>query len=718
MPKMTCALAIASILLMTNLCASLPPPPETPRDATLELLHGERIADPYRWLEGSAAPELTKPDDALDARIHAWSKAQNARTRAYMDALPGRVSLEKRFRGLFKTDSLSTPTTRGEKRFYTRRRGDESNAVLFMRASNDAPERELLNVNTRYPDGRTTLAWISISHEGERVAFGLFKAGDENTTLHILDTGTSKWLADTIPGRASSASWLPGARAFIYRKLADIKNPYSGEIRFHKIGDPPSSDRLIFEQYKTGPHAATYGPSAWLDRGGHWLALSYSTGTSSNDLWVCNFPLWLETGELQRITISEGNDATYHATIRDDTLYLHTTEGAPRGRLFKIDLRKPERGAWQEIVPEHDKAVLTDISLAKNFLALTWKEDALRRLELRDLDGGNPQTFPLPGIGSASLMTDSDTDDAHLAFSSYNMPPSIWSLSLATPAQRTLYFRPDYAVDSDRFTVSQHFYRSKDGTRVPLFLAHRKDIRLDGSNPTLLYGYGGFSIGMVPAFSSNIIPWLEAGGVYAVAGLRGGDEFGEPWHRAGMLAKKQNVFDDFIAAAEWLIASKYTTRGHLGIHGGSNGGLLTGAALVQRPELFGAVNIVVPLLDMLRYQHFLMARYWIPEYGTAERAKDFTWLRAYSPYHNIKDGRQYPATLIVAGENDSRVHPLHARKMAARLQYATAQNTSQAPILLWVDFDSGHGSGKSFEMRIRDTTDTYLFFANQLGLKF
>ena len=420
---------------------------------------------------------------------------------------------------------------------------------------------------------------------------------------------------------------------------------------------------------------------------------------------------------LQRISISEGTNTSYDAIIRGNTLYLHTTDGAPKGRLFKVDLQKPGRASWQEIVKEHKEAVLDNISIAKDFLVLTWKENALHRLELRDLNGQNPQTLTLPGIGSASLITDTNTNDAHLVFSSYNVPPSIWSLSLDAPTKRTLYFCPDYAVDSDKITVSQHFYPSKDGTYIPLFLAYRKDICLDGTNPTLLYGYGGFSIGMSPSFSASIIPWLEAGGIHAVAGLRGGNEFGEPWHQAGMLSQKQNVFDDFIAAAEWLIARKYTTPARLGIYGGSNGGLLTGAALVQRPDLFGAVNIAVPLLDMLRYQHFLMARYWIPEYGTAERAEDFAWLRAYSPYHHIKTGGKYPATLIVAGENDARVHPLHARKMAARLQHATQGNSTQAPILLWVDFDSGHGSGKSFEMRIRDTTDTYLFFANQLGLK-
>ena len=714
----------AALLLSTmSLSASqtgktaLPPLPSTPRDSVVDTLHGEKFHDPYRWLEGNDAPETTTRDAALDAKVRAWSEAQNARTRAWLDAVPGREALEKKLRALFKTDSLSTPLVRGGKTFYSRRRGNESNSVLFVRDTPDAAERELLNVNKLFPDGRTTLAWTSTSHDGSRVAFGLFKSGDENTTLRLLDTTTGKWLSDILPGKVGGVNWLPGSESFIYRKLADIKNPYSGEIRYHRVGDAPQRDRLIFEQYKTGPLATTWGPAAGLDRAGHWLSLSYSTGTASNDLWICNFQHWLKTGELHRITISEGVSATFRGEVRGNTLYLHTTDGAPRGRLYKIDLNKPERTAWAEIVPESKTAVLEGFSLAKDFLALTWKEDALRRVELRDLDGKNPQALPFPGIGSGGLETDPETNDAYLGFSSFNIPPSTYHIDLTT-GKRSLYFRPDYAVDSDRFVVSQHFYTSKDGARVPLFLAHKKDLPLDGTNPTLLYGYGGFSIGQSPSFVGSIVPWLEAGGVYALAGLRGGSEFGEPWHHAGMLEKKQNVFDDFIAAAEWLIAKKYTTPAHLGIRGGSNGGLLTGAAIVQRPDLFGAVNIAVPLLDMLRYQHFLMARYWVPEYGTAERAADFQWLKAYSPYHHVKAGLSYPATLLVAGEKDSRVHPLHARKMAARLQHDTAGDPAKAPILLWVDFDSGHGAGKSFEMQVRDTADTYLFFARQLGLSF
>lgn len=710
-------LSLPALMLPMTLVAALPPIPETPRDAVVDTLHGEKVPDPYRWLEGNDAPEITQKDPALDAKVRAWSEAQNARTRAFLDNIPGRSALEGRLRTLFQTDSLSAPTIRGGKSFFFRRRGTESNSVLFVRDTADSPERELLNVNKLYPDGRTTLSWTRISQDGQRLGFALFKSGDERTSLHLLDVATGQWLPDTIPGKVSSMSWLPDGKSFVYRCLGDVSNPYSGQVRYHRIGDPVQQDKLIFEQEKSGPLAHTYGPGAALDRGGKWLTLSYATGTSTNNLWVCDFSHWLKTGELVRIPINEGNPHPYHGAVRGDTLYVSTPDGAPRGQIFKIDLRNPARENWQTIVPEHSSAVLDGFSLAKDFLVVTWKEDALRRIEVRDFDGKTLYNIPQPGIGTASLSTDSERNDAYLHFSSYNIPPSIYHFDLGSQ-KRALYFRPDYPVDSDNIVVKQEFYTSKDGTRVPLFIVHRKNLKLDGTAPTLLYGYGGFSVGMSPGFVSSIIPWIDAGGVYAVACLRGGDEYGEPWHQAGMLGKKQNVFDDFIAAGEFLIEKKYTSPAHLGIRGGSNGGLLTGAALVQRPDLFGAVIVAVPLLDMLRYQHFLMARYWIPEYGTTERAADFQWLKAYSPYHHIKSGVKYPATFLIAGENDARVHPLHAKKMAARLQHDTAGNPDKEPILLWVDFDSGHGAGKSFDMQVRDTADTYLFLARQLGLTF
>jgi prolyl oligopeptidase len=733
------ATAFATPASAASAAAPIPPLPETPRGAAVDMYHGERVADPYRWLEGSAAPEFVGDAAAADARVRSWALAQNAHTRAVLDAVAGRAALEQRLRELLATDSLSSPTVRGGRHFYFRRRGTESNAILFVRESETAPERELLNVNKLYPDGRTTLAWTSVAHDGSLVAFGLFKSGDENTTLRILETATGKWRGDVLTGKVGGVNWLPDGSAFVYRKLADIKNPYSGEIRFHRLGDAPAADRLVFAQYKTGPLAHTWGPTASLDRTGRWLLLTYHTGTASNDLYLCDFREWLASGELRRRVVSEGADALFHGAIREGkTLYLYTTAAAPRGRLLAADIADFLKNAplanalpaasvnvndaslaatFRNVAAEAPDAVLDGFSLAKDFLALTWKENALNRIEIRDPDGSRARPLALPGVGSPALHTDPETNTAYLSFSSFNIPPSIYRVALADGA-RSLYFRPAYAVDSDALVVEQHFFRASDGARVPLYLAYKKRAQRTQPAPTVLYGYGGFGIGIAPSFVAGVVPWLEAGGIYAVAGIRGGDEFGEPWHRAGMLAQKQRVFDDFADAAQWLIAHRYTTPAQLGIRGGSNGGLLTGAALVQHPDLYAAASVAVPLLDMLRYQHFLMARYWVPEYGDSARAADYRWLRAYSPYHHVKPGTAYPAVLLEAGENDTRVHALHARKFAAALQHATTSPPAQKPVLLWVDFDSGHGSGKSFDMQIRDTADVWLFFARQLGVKF
>lgn len=697
--------------------SAIGPVPPTPKDSVVDVIHGRSVADPYRWLEGSSAPEIKTPDAALDARVLAWTQAQNARTRAYFDSLPGRATLVAKLLPLFRTDSLGTPVTRGGLDFYSRRSGDSTNGLYCVRPSAGGDERVLLDIDKLYPDRRTVLAGATPSHDGKRVAFGLFKSGDENTTLRILDTATGKWLPDVITGKAAVDSWLPGGDAFVYSKLADIKNPYSRRILLHRIGEDTAKDRLIFEQYKTGPLATTYGPGASLDRDGKWLTLSYSTGTSDNDVWVYDFQKWLRTGELVRTTIIEGAKAFAHTEVVGDTMFLHTNDGAPNGRIFRIDLNKPARGAWEEIVTEPKDAVLSGFSLSKSFLAITLKRDALNHIELRNFDGKFVRELSQPGVGSAGLGTDSESDTAYFGFSSFNVPPSTYKVNLVDD-KRTLYFRPDYPVVSENYTVEERFYPSKDGTKIPLFLVHRKGLALDGDNPTILYGYGGFSIGQKPGFNPTLLPWLDAGGVFALAGLRGGDEYGEPWHHAGMLANKQNVFDDCIAAAEFLIREKYTSPAHLGVRGGSNGGLLTGAVLTQRPDLFSAVGVGVPLLDMLRYDKFLMAKYWVPEYGDPAKAGDFATLFAYSPYHHVRAGVNYPAVLLEAGEKDSRVHPMHARKMAAALQAATSGDPDSRPILLSVDYDSGHGSGKSFEMRVRDTADTYLFFAKNLGLNF
>jgi prolyl oligopeptidase len=445
------------------------------------------------------------------------------------------------------------------------------------------------------------------------------------------------------------------------------------------------------------------------------MLLGYWTGTGSHDLWVVDFDHWQRTGELERKTILEGEEATAFGDLVGDTAYLRTTLDAPNGRVVAVDLNDPRRERWTEIVPERDDAVLESISVARGILVAEYLKDASSRIERFRYDGEPLGALELPGLGSVGVATVADRTEAFLTFTSFNEPSSIYHIDLKS-GERTLWARPEVPVDPSLVEVRQVWYPSRDGTQVSMFLVHKKGLKLDGQNPTLLYGYGGFSIPMTPVFRATLFPWFEAGGVYAVANLRGGGEYGEAWHQAGMLDRKQNVFDDFIAAGEWLIQNKYTRTEKLAVSGGSNGGLLTGAVLVQRPDLFAAVVSEVPLLDMLRYQNFLMARFWVPEYGSAENAEHLPFLLEYSPYHNVEEGVKYPAVLLTAGENDTRVHPLHARKMAAALQAATASDPESDPVLLWVDRSSGHGSGKPLRLQIESTADELIFLMWQTGL--
>ncbi len=704
------AALVLAALFPTLVAAGAPPTEARP---VTEVVHGAELVDPYRWLEGNAAPELKEPSPELAAEVAAWTDAQNAYTRSVLDNLPGREPFNRRLAELYRVDTIGAPTVRGKLYFNTERHGEEAQPVLYVRQGHDGEPRALLDPNTLDESGLTTMQWFTPSPDGEIVAFGLYKSGDENATLYLARTSDGEWLADEIPGKVGNVAWLPDSSGFFYRRLGDVANPYSGQIRFHKVGRHPRQDPLIFEQYKEGPLATTWGPNHYTNSEARWLVISYATGTDSNDVWVYDAEEWLRSGELKRIDVVLGEKASSRPLLVGDTLFLHTTLDAPNGRVVAVDLHHPEREKWREIVAERDFPI-RGVSQARERLVVNYLQDASTRIEVFGLDGTSQGEVELPGLGSARLRTEEGATEAFLSFSSFNDPSSIYRCDLAD-GSRALWARPDVPVDPTLFEVEQVFYSSKDGTRIPMFVVSKKGTK--GVRPTLLTGYGGFNISRTPFFSSRTVAWVEAGGVLAVANLRGGGEYGEAWHRAGMREYKQNVFDDFIAAGEWLIEKGYTRREKLGIYGGSNGGLLTGAAVVQRPDLFSAVLVGVPLLDMLRYQHFLMARFWVPEYGTAEDAADFQFLREYSPYQNVKPGTKYPAILLTAGENDARVHPLHARKMTARLQAATKSDPAAEPVLLWVEREAGHGAGKPMELRVRDTTDQLIFFAWQLGLE-
>jgi prolyl oligopeptidase len=693
----------------------LPGLPPTPAEARRERLHGVDVDDPYRWLEGSAAPEVGGEDPALDRRVAAWTAAQNAYTRAVLDALPGRAGLEARLRELMEAGAVTAPAARGDRQFFWRRAGDQAQWEACVRDGRGGAARVLVDPNRLDPEGQTSLAWTEPSRDGSLLAFGLFRDGDEATVLHLLDVPTGGWRADQIPGKAEGVSWLADASGFFYRRLADVADPYSGQIRFHLVGGDHRDDPVLFAQHREGPLATTWGPFAAADRDGRWMVLGYWTGTDANDLWAVDLDRWRRTGDFAPVPLCVGEGARSFGEVVGDTLYLQTTAGAPHGRVVAVDLADPARSRWREIVPERPDAVLESIAVAGGLVAATYLVSAVSSIEVFSLGGEPLRRLALPGIGSAALAAEPDTTAAFLTYASFHHPPTIWRVDLAT-GEGELWWRTEIPVDPSAVEVRQVRFRSKDGTEVPMFVVHRRGLVPSGDHPALLSGYGGFGISQTPAFAPGLVPWLEAGGVYAVANLRGGGELGQAWHRAGMLAAKQNVFDDFVAAAEWLIAHGYTRRERLAATGGSNGGLLTGAAMTQRPDLVAAVVCRVPLLDMLRYHHFLMARYWVPEYGSAEDPAQFAALLAYSPYHRVVPGVRYPAVLLTAGENDARVHPLHARKMAARLQAAADGDPDAAPILLSIESRTGHGAGKPLEHQIRETADQVIFLMWRLGM--
>lgn len=704
------ALICVLMLSFASMAIAAPPPPETERRPVTQTLHGHEVVDAYRWLEGDDKGEVTP-------QVAAWTDAQNAYTRSVLDNLPGRAALESRLRELMETRWVGAPSMAGNLYFHRRREGNQAQSVLYVREGHDGQSRVLLDPNALDKDGLVTLAWYEPSQDGRLLAFGLYRSGDENATAHVMDVATGRRLDDRIEGKVSDVYWLPDASGFYYRRLADVKDPYSAQIRRHRLGEDPQSDAILFEQYKEGPLATTWGPEAWVSRDGKWMMLAYWTGTRANDLYVIDLNHWNRTGEFEMVEIVKGKDAKFFGPVSGDTLLMHTTLDAPNGRIVAVDLHRPARDHWTEIVPERDDGVLEDVYLARGILALHYHKNAASEIQLVDLHGGTLGTLPLPGagVGSASLSVSEDRTEAFLTFTSFNTPTSIYRVDLKT-GESKLWDRLSVPVDPEAIDVKQVFYKSRDGTKVSMFLVHRKGLKLDGDNPTLLSGYGGFGIPMRPWFSPTLFPWLEAGGVFALPNLRGGGEYGEAWHKGGMLENKQNTFDDFIAAAQWLIDNGYTSPRCLAIEGGSNGGLLTGAALTQRPDLFAAVISNVPLLDMLRYHDFLMARYWVPEYGCSDDPEQCEYLLAYSPYHQVKQGVKYPAVLLTAGENDTRVHPMHARKMAAALQAATASSPTDNPVLLWVEREAGHGGGKPLEMRIRDEADQTLFMMWQTGM--
>ena len=709
------------------------------------MYHGVKVRDDYRWLENGNNPDTQK-----------WVADEMAYTRALLDPRPGRDAIHKRLTELLSIGNISVPTMAGRHYFYSKREGMQNQPVLYVREGLNGTDRVLVDANQLSADGTIALDWYVPSENGKYLAYGTSASGSEMSTLYIVETKTGTVLPDAIERtRAASIAWLHDNSGFYYTRypkkgdVPDGQEMYNRHVFFHQLGTDPDTDDKIFGEGRDPED----WPNVHLSNDGRWLLIDVEQGWTKSELFLMDLK-----HDTPPTRVTTGKNFLYRGEVYDGKIYITTNEDAPRYRVFVTEAGNYERDAWKELIPQTD-AVLQGVGVYGGKLFAQYEQNATSQLKLFDLDGKKITDIALPAIGTV-FGSDGrwNRDEMFYGFQSFTTPPSIYRVDLkplgtqssdaqgpkpapdlssgGTPESPALPKTADAgnlqastapalwakvdapSIDPSAYEVTQEWFNSKDGTRVPMFIVHKKGLPQNSHNPTLLTGYGGFNISLTPTFSRTAYLWMEHGGVYAVANLRGGAEFGEDWHRAGMLDKKQNVFDDMIAAAEHLIAAKYTDKNHLAIQGGSNGGLLMGAMITQRPDLFRAVVCQVPLLDMIHYQDFQIAKLWIPEYGTSENAEQFKWLYAYSPYHHVKPGAEYPAILFMTADTDTRVDPMHAKKMAALMQAEAKNGQSHTrPILLRIESKAGHGAGKPVTKQIEEFTDVYSFLFWQLGVR-
>ncbi len=680
-------------------------PPKAKVAPVEDTVQGHKIVDRYRYLENGDDPDTKQ-----------YVEQELAYTRSLLDPLPGRDRINARLSQLLTIGTVGAPQIGGKYYFYTRREGNQNQPVLYVREGLNGADRVLVDVNKMSVDGTVALDWSFPAEDGKYVAYGTSPNGSEESTLQLVESATGKLLPDTIERtRFASVAWKKDSSGFYYTrhpKKGDVpagEEVYHVKVFYHELGSDPAQDPLLFGEGRNAQDI----PGVGLSEDGRWLLITVFQGWTKSELYLQDL-----ASKTPPVEITTGKEFLYAADFLKGKLYITTNEDAPHYRVFVADATNPKRENWKELIPQSD-AVLQGASVTGGKLFAQYEHNASSELKIFDLDGKKLADIPLPTIGTVFATGGKwDSNELFFGFQSYTVPPSIYRYDLGSN-KTSLWAKVDApSIDPSAFEVQQVWYNSKDGTRVPMFIVNKKGIEKNGKNPVLLTGYGGFNVSETPTFSRAMYLWMEHGGIYAVANLRGGSEFGEDWHRAGMLEKKQNVFDDFIAAGEYLIAQKYTDKDHLSILGGSNGGLLMGAMITQRPDLFRAVICAVPLLDMLRYQNFQIAKLWIPEYGSADDAKQFEWLFAYSPYHHVKAGQEYPAILFMTADTDTRVDPMHAKKMAALMQ-AEAKNgaSKERPILLRIETKAGHGQGKPVAKQIEENTDLYSFLFWQLGVK-
>jgi prolyl oligopeptidase len=684
--------------------AQSPVYPTTRKQDVVDEYHGVRVADPYRWLE-----------DDTSAETQAWVKAQNEVTFAWLHAIPGREALRARLEKLWNHERSGVPWQEGGKWFFTRNSGLQNQSVLHVADALDGPSRVLLDPNTLSADGTTSLTVVAPSRDGRFLAYGLSQAGSDWQEFRVRDIATTadtdevlRWI------KFSGVSWAPDNSGFYYSRYpqpsegaALTEANKNQTVWFHRLGTTQSEDQLVYAR----PDQPDWGLHARVSDDGAYLIFTITHGTDPRKRL---FYRRLAEPDAPVIELLNDFDAAYEFLDNVGTrFYFRTNLDAPRYRVIAIDVTRPQREHWHEIIRESEDK-LESVSVVGDQLLCEYLKDAHSEMRAHDLDGRLIRRIELPGLGTvAGFGGRRDEGETFYLFTSFTEPGSIHRYEVAS-GRSTLHWRPQVDFDANAYETRQVFVTSKDGTRVPLFLVHKKGLQPNGSHPTLLYGYGGFNISLTPSFSANRIAWLELGGIYAQACLRGGGEYGADWHAAGTKLRKQNVFDDFIACAEWLQRENLTSPAKLAIQGGSNGGLLVGACMTQRPELFGAALPSVGVMDMLRFHRFTIGWAWKSDYGSSEDPEEFKALLAYSPLHNLKPGTRYPATLVKTADHDDRVVPAHSFKFAARLQECQAKDGP--PVLIRIETSAGHGAGTALAKLIEETADTWAFLTRVLGM--
>lgn len=677
--------------------------PASKKIEQVDIYHGVEVKDPYRWLENPDSEETKS-----------WVEAQNQLTFSYLSEIPARERIKERVTQLWNYEKYGIPFKRGDRYFYFKNDGLQNQSVLYTLQSLEDKPQVLLDPNTLSEDGTIALSGLSISEDGKLMAYGLSTAGSDWVEWYARDVETSKDFDDHLKWvKFSGASWTHDNQGFFYSrydepneatKLEDVN--YFQKLYYHRLGTPQSEDVLIYHR----PDRKEWGFSGGVSEDGRYLVISVWLGTDPKNL-VFYKDLQDSQGEIIEL-ISEF-EANFSVIDNDGSIFwLQTDLEAPRGRLIAIDINNPSQENWREIIPQTEET-LEGVGVLNNQFVADYLKDARSTIKIFNLDGSFDLEVKLPGIGSAGGFGGKRYDrETFYTFTSFTTPATIYRYDMVT-GESTIFRQPNVDFNPSEYETKQIFYSSKDGTKIPMFITHKKDLQLDGKNPTLLYAYGGFNISLTPSFSVSNLVWMEMGGIYASPNLRGGGEYGEEWHQAGTKLNKQNVFDDFIAAAEWLIENKYTSSRKLAIYGGSNGGLLVGACMTQRPDLYAAAMPAVGVLDMLRFHKFTIGWAWCSEYGSSENEEEFKVLYNYSPLHNLKKGTAYPATMITTADHDDRVVPAHSFKFAAALQEV---DSGDNPLLIRIETKAGHGAGKPTTKIIEEAADKWAFLTKVLEI--